>query len=165
MADEIILGDGVFAIGATTIGLTRGGGKFSVKREYKQIEADGDFGPVKGRIRKTKSEATLSMNALEVLAANLTKMYPALNINSVTGTDTITGSADIQDSDYNDVVTWTGKTSGGRSVVITLNNAINLENIEWDLKDKDEIVPEVTFTAAYDPSTRTTEPWQIKFAD
>lgn len=165
MPNEIILGDGVFAIGLTNIGLTRGGGKFTIKRDYKQIDADGDFGPVKGRIRKIKSECTLSMNALEVLAANLSKMYPALKITSATGTDTITAENDIKDADYNDTVTWTGKTTGGRSVVITLKNAINLEAIDWTLKDKDEIVPEVTFTATYDPADRLTEPWSIEFAD
>jgi hypothetical protein len=165
--DDIILGDGVFAIGATNIGLTRGGGKFSIKRDFKQIEADGDYGPVKGRIRKIKSVATLSMNALEVLATNLSKMYPALNVDSATtpGTDKITAKVDIEDADYQNMVTWTGKTAGGRSVIITLKNAINLEGIDWDLKDKDEIVAELTYTATYDPANRTTEPWDIAFVD
>jgi hypothetical protein len=165
--NDIILGDGVFAIGATSIALTRGGGKLSIKRDFKQIEADGDYGAVKGRIRKIKSVATLSMNALEMLATNLSKMYPALNIDSATtvGTDTITGKVDIADTDYQDTVTWTGKTTGGRGVVITLKNAINLEGIEWDLKDKDEVVPELTYTATFDPASRTIEPWSVKFVD
>ena len=57
MANDIILGDGVFAIGATDVGLTRGGGTLTIEREYRTIEADGDYGPVKGRIRKIKSVA------------------------------------------------------------------------------------------------------------
>lgn len=164
MADEIILGDGVFAIGAINIAITRGGGQFTVEREYRQIEADGDYGPVKGRIRKTSSVAKLAISTLEILATNLPKMYPALkNTNDATaGTDTVTAEKDIADADYN-TVTWTGKTTTGRKVVITIKNAINLENIDWSLQDKDEVVPELTYTATYDPATRDVEPWEIQF--
>lgn len=165
--DDIVLGDGVFAIGGLDVALTRGGGKFMIERTYRQIPADGDYGPVKGRIRKTGSVAKLTMNALELLAANIPKMYPAMANTNVVGppeTDTITATADIQDTDYN-TITWTGKTKGGRGVVITLQNAINLENLDWALIDKDEIVPALTFTAAYNEATRTTEPWDIEFAD
>lgn len=168
MPNDIILGDGVFAIGATDVGLTRGGGVLTIEREYREILADGDYGPVKGRIKKIGSRAKLSMNSLEILAANIPKMYPAIKNTNAVGppvTDTITAEEDIKDADYNATITWTGKTTAGRSVVITLKNAINLENIEWDLKDKDEIVPEVTYTATYDSSTRTTEPWEIVFTD
>lgn len=168
MPNDIILGDGVFSIGATDVGLTRGGGTLTIEREYRNIEADGDYGPVKGRIRKIKSVAKLSMNALEILTTNIPKMYPAVKNTTAAGppiTDTITAEEDIKDADYNDTITWTGKTTAGRSVVITLKNAINLENIQWDLKDKDEIVPEITYTATYDPTTRTVEPWGIVFTD
>ena len=163
--DDIILGDGVFAIGAVDVGLTRGGGKLTVEREYKIIEADGDYGPVKGRIRKVKSVAKLLMNALEILTTNIPKMYPATKVTTVVGVDTVTGKADVEDTDYNDTITWTGKTTSGRSVVITIENAINLENIDWGLVDKEEIISALMYTAAYDPATRTIEPWDIVFTD
>ena len=51
----------------------------------------------------------------------------------------VTGKGKIEDSDYNDFVKWTGKTKGGRSVVIKIYNAINLENFDWSLADKDEV--------------------------
>ena len=165
MPNDIILGDGVFAIGVTDVGLTRGGGTLTIEREYRTIEADGDYGPVKGRLRKIKSVAKLVMNALEILTTNIPKMYPATQITTLIGTDTITGKVDIEDADYNDTITWTGKTTGGRSVVITLKNAINLENIEWGMVDKEEIISALTYTATYDPATRTIEPWDIVFTD
>jgi len=140
-------------------------GTLTIEREYRTIGADGDYGPVKGRLRKIKSVAKLSMNALEILTTNIPKMYPATQITTLIGTDTITGKADIEDADYNETITWTGKTTGGRSVVITLKNAINLENIEWGMVDKEEIVSALTYTAAYDPTTRTIEPWDIVFTD
>lgn len=160
---DIILGDGVFAIGAVDVGLTRGGGAFSVEREYRLIDADGDRGPVKGRVRKTSSIAKLVMNNLELLPANLPLLYPATQLASGGGTDTLTAKNDVEVTDYNAVVTWTGHTFEGRPVVITLNDAINLENIEWPLVDKEEIVSEVTYTAAYDPDDRNAEPWKIEY--
>lgn len=168
MSNNIILGDGVFAIGTVDIGLTRGGGQLTIEREYREIEADGDYGPVKGRIRKIRSRATLTMNALEIIAENIPLLYPATKNTNEAGppsTDTITAKVDIEDEDYNDTVTWTGRTTGGRAVVITLKNAINLSNIDWSLTDKEEIVPEVVFTATYTEEDRTTEPWEIEFAD
>lgn len=162
--DNIILGDGVFKIGTTAIALTRGGGSFSIEREYREIEADGDFGPVKGRIRKTKSVAKLTMNALEILPANVTKFYPSLTATSTTTTTTFTGAADIVAGDYNDTVSWTGKTKAGKSVIITLQNALCLDGINWDLVDKEEIVPEISYTATYLDNARTTEPWNIEYA-
>lgn len=165
---DIVLGDGVYAIGGVDVALTRGGGQFTVERTYKQIEADGDFGPVKGRIRKTGSIAKLVMNALEVLPANLEKFYPAMEVTAAAGPpkkDTLTAKEDIEDGDYAATVTWTGKTKGGRSVIITVENAINLENLDWSMVDKDELVPQLTYTATYLEAARTTEPWKVEFVD
>lgn len=163
--ESIVLGDGVFSIGAVDIAVTRGGGSFVIEREYRQIEADGDKGPVKGRIRKVKSVAKLTLNTLEILPANIPKFYPAVEEDTTTtpGTSIITAKTDIEDADYQPTVKWTGKTKAGKAVVITIENAINLENIQWDLKDKDEIVPAVTYTATYLESARETEPWKIDY--
>lgn len=78
-AAEIVLGAGVFAIGGTDVALTRGGGKFTVTREYRRINADGDRGAVKGRIVMEGSEATLTMNVLTMLT-NIANLYPALTV-------------------------------------------------------------------------------------
>lgn len=161
--NDIILGYGVFAIGGVDIALTRGGGQFMVERINKQVVADGDYGPVKGRIRKDGSTAKLVVRALEMIADNIPKMYPAMSSTGTT-TKTITGALDIADADYN-TVTWTGKTASGKDIIITLNNAINLDNLDWALVDKDEVVPQVTFTAAYDPNNRKVEPWNLQYID
>ena len=166
---NIILGDGVFAIGGVALAVTRGGGNFTIEREYRPIEADGDYGPVKGRVRLVRSVAKLTVRALEILPAAIPTFYPAMSEDNTTvaGTSTITGMdgtiTDVQTGDYNSTVTWTGKTKGGKAVTITLDDAINLENISWDLIDKEEIVPELVYTACYDESTRTTEPWKIDY--
>ncbi|MBH1941635.1 hypothetical protein I5677_12100 [Mobilitalea sibirica] len=75
--EEIVLGAGKFYIGDTPIALTRGGGKFSREPEYREIEADGDRGPVKGRITIDGVRATLTMNTLQILT-RLADLYTGL---------------------------------------------------------------------------------------
>lgn len=166
-AEKILLGHGVVSVGLTPIGLTRGGSSFTVEREYRNIEADGDKGPVKGRIVIDSEIAKLTVNALEMFtAADLNKYYPGMAITpdvEVTPTkNTMTSTLEIVAGDYNDV-TWTGKTKDGKSVVIKLENAINMDNVEWSLEDKNEVVPALGFTAAYDETTRDTPPWSVDF--
>ena len=161
--DNIILGDGVFYLDETPIALTRGGGTFSIEREYRNIEADGDYGPVKGRIRKIRSVAKLLLNALELIPAQIVQMYPALQINTGVDSTEITAKEEIEAADYQSEVIWVGQTLAGQGVRITLQNAINLENLEWSLVDKEEVVPEVTYTATYLEGARKTEPWKVEF--
>lgn len=170
---KILLGDGVFKIGGVAVALTRGGSQFVETRENRAIPADGDYGPVKGRIRRTSDIATLVLNSLETLPSDLPKMYPGLSYATETvtntTTETITGTTDIfyPQTDYNEV-SWTGDTldvdnNVTGTCVITLTDAINLENIDWTAVDKDEVVQTATFTAAYDPNTRTTKPWKVEY--
>lgn len=78
-AGEIVLGAGVFAIDGTDIALTRGGGSFKVEREFRNINADGDRGAVKGRIVMDASTATLELNALTMLTS-VASLYAAVNV-------------------------------------------------------------------------------------
>lgn len=160
---DIILGDGVFSINDVDIALTRGGGKFAVEREYRMIDADGDYGPVKGRIRKIRSVAKLTLNALELLPANLGRMYPSTNVTG-TGTEVFTGKSDVGTDDYQDKIVWSGRTKTGLGVVIILENAVNLENIDWSVIDKEETVPEITYTCTALEASRDTERWSVLYA-
>jgi hypothetical protein len=173
--NDIILGDGVFSIGQTTsamvdIALTRGGGVFNIEREYRRIEADGDYGTVKGRVRVTKEVAKLSMKNLELIPYRMDEYYPSMSASATTDitagvTCTLTGnplSSNITSADYS-FVSWTGYTKGGTKTYIELQNAINLENISWPLVDKDEVVAELNFEAAYGSTQRTTPPWKVVF--
>lgn len=82
-ADEIITGAGLFYIGQTPIALTRGGCKFTVEREYREINADGDRGPVEGRITIDSSKATLTMNTLQMLT-RLSDIYSGIEEVTIT---------------------------------------------------------------------------------
>ena len=76
-ANEIVLGAGVFYIGGTAVALTRGGGQFTVEREFREINADGDRGAVKGRVVMESSRAKLTMNLLTMLT-RITDIYAAV---------------------------------------------------------------------------------------
>jgi len=159
MSDKILLGNGVFSINSTPIGLTRGGGTFTIEREYREIEADGDRGPVKGRIVIDREVAKLTVNALEMFSAtDMQKYYPAIDVTE----NIATGTLKIAEGDYNDVK-WEGKTKGGKAVTIEIDDAINMENLEWTLEDKNEVVPTLNFTGTYKEEERDTPPWRVEF--
>ena len=80
-ASEIILGAGTFYVGSTAVALTRGGGSFNVEREYREINADGDRGAVKGRIVMEASRAKLTMNVLTMLT-RLSDLYTSIEVSA-----------------------------------------------------------------------------------
>lgn len=147
-SQEIILGLGKFSIDDIEILLTRGGGTFTVEREYREIEADGMKAAGKDMITIDREQPKLTMNILSILTkADLTKLYPALessveseNVEIVSNENLV-----IQESDYHKV-TWVGKTNKGTGVKIEIENAINLENINWELADKSEVIQTLTYT-------------------
>lgn len=81
-SDCIMLGAGKVSIGGTPILLTRGGSQFNTNRTFRDINADGDRGSVKGRVTMDEARATLTLNALEIIN-KFTALYPA--IEAVTG--------------------------------------------------------------------------------
>jgi hypothetical protein len=159
-AEKILLGYGVVSIGATPIGLTRGGSVFKIERKYRNIQADGDYGPVKGRVEIDEEIARLEVNALELFnSADMTKYYPGMSVTA----GVLTSTMKIVEGDYNDVK-WVGKTKDGKAVTITVKDALNLDNLEWKLEDKSEVVPKISFTAHYDEAAKETPPWNVEFA-
>lgn len=163
-SNTILLGHGIFSIGTKAIALTRGGGKFTVEREYRKIEADGYPGAIKGNIVIDSSQAKLEINQLTVVPEDFATYYPGLNVDTATsGTVKITGDHTIKDTDYQDAVTWKGKTREGKPVKITVKNAINLENIDWEMQDKSEVINKLTYEACFTEGELETEPWEIEW--
>lgn len=68
-AGTILLGAGVVSIGGVDVALTRGGSQFTVEREFRNINADGDRGTVQGRVVIDAAEATLTLNSLTFLTS------------------------------------------------------------------------------------------------
>ena len=78
-AGTILLGAGVVSIGGVDVALSRGGSQFTVEREFRNINADGDRGTVQGRVVIDSSEATLTLNALTFLT-NMANAFAAINV-------------------------------------------------------------------------------------
>jgi hypothetical protein len=162
-ADKILLGKGTVSIDGTPIGLTRGGSSFVVEREVRQIEADGDMGPVKGRNAIDKEVGKLKINALEIFtAADMVNYFPATALVSGVTYDEWRSTLLFLTTDYH-TVTFTGSTKDGKAVIVEVENAINLGNLELTFEDKNEVVPALEYTANYLESAITTPPWVIKF--
>ena len=83
-AGEIVLGVGKFYVGtagttaSTLVALTRGGGKFTSTREFREINADEDPGMVQGRVVLEGERPTLQLNAL-TWRSNVASLYPSLS--------------------------------------------------------------------------------------
>lgn len=79
----------------------------------------------------------------------------------------ITGNGgNILDSDFH-ALTWTGKTKGGVPVKISLDNGLNMGNLEWTLAEKNEVVPAIEFEACYDNADKQADetticPWKVE---
>ncbi|MDD6678325.1 MAG: hypothetical protein PUF71_02925 [Firmicutes bacterium] len=85
---EILLGVGKFYVGtrsidAACVGLTRGGGSFVVEREYREINADDDPGPVKDRIHQEGGRPKLKFSALQWLT-KIPNLYAGMKTVSAT---------------------------------------------------------------------------------
>lgn len=82
-AGTILLGAGVVSINDVDVALTRGGSQFTVEREYREINADGDRGVVKDRVVMDGSRATLTLNALSFIS-KIPTMFPAITATTTT---------------------------------------------------------------------------------
>lgn len=80
-AAQILLGAGKLYVDNNLIALSRGGGQFTVEREFRNINADGDRGPVKGRIVCEGATAKLSMNVLTMLG-NVQNLYSCIEVSA-----------------------------------------------------------------------------------
>lgn len=81
---EILLGVGKFYVGssysdASCVGLTRGGGSFTVEREFREINADDDPGAVEGRIVQDAGRPKLKLNALQWLT-KIPTLYAGMKV-------------------------------------------------------------------------------------
>lgn len=163
---NILLGEGVFLIDDKIIGLTKGGGTFTVEYEYIPIEADGDTKKVKGRIQKYSALPKLTMNKLELLS-NFDMYHPGIEIDteSKEGYAIIKGTGEIDEENDYHKVSFKGLTKDRREVVITIDEAINLENMELPLNPKDQVVDKATFEGVEveDEEWPVKEGWSIEY--
>jgi hypothetical protein len=148
------------------VGATKGGGEFNDGAEFRQREADGDLGPVKGAIDLIKLNPILTVNALKIDKTNLQKFFAGMSLDDADAIySKLTRMVDLTNS-YIENVAFVGQNRSGTDMVIILYNALGDGALVMAFTKDEEIVPEVQFTATFDPTTfdRTdpdTYPYQI----
>ena len=150
---------------AKLIGATRGGGKFVAKPNIRSIEVDGVKGRAKGLQVIDSWEVSLSANVLEINKETLAKGLTATNDvdeSTTEGYSIITAKNYIELTDYTENITFVGKISGQeKPVIIQIYNALNVEGLTLQTKDKDEAVISLNFVGSYDTKTLDTPPFKI----
>ena len=149
---EIILGLGKFSIydGETKVPIayTRGGGAFTVERVYRPITFDGLKAYASQEMIVIDEEnVNMEMNMLSIFTdSDLTFLYPAMKAETGADGTTITSNDDlaIKTEDYRKVE-WEGITNTGKPVVITIENAVNVSNVDWKMTDRDEVLQTISY--------------------
>ena len=150
---------------AKLLGATRGGGKFVAKPSIRSIGVDGLEERAKGLQVIDSWDVSLSANILEINKATLTKALTATNAiddSTTDGYSIITAKNYIELTDYIENVTYVGKISGSeKPVIIQIYNALNVDGLSLQTKDKDEAVIALNFVGTYDTKTLDVPPFKI----
>lgn len=136
---------------STIIGATQGGSKLSVVPEFRDVEADGAWVPVKGLKVKVGESGSMEVNFLEI---NKDIMKHAIIGEDGTSEDNqytmIQTKADLEDGDYYENVAFVGKTIDNRNIIVIMENALVTSGFESEGKNKEEGVGKYTFTCHAD---------------
>lgn len=136
--------------GTNILGVTRGGGSFTVTREMRQPDVDGVRYGFKGDTFVDSVDAQLSTTLLEITPGTF---LTALAGSSMTPTtigakNTIKLATAINTStDYLTNLCWIGDLADGRYVLICLKNALNQADLTLTFTDKGEGTIPVEFHA------------------
>lgn len=128
------------AVGVDHLGVTRGGGSFTITREVRTPEVDGRRYAFVGDKFVDSMDGYLSVTLLETASSAL--------INKVMSTSEVTTSGnkttvefhtavDI-DTDYIEHLCWVGDLADGRMMLIELDNAFNTNDFVFTFQDKNE---------------------------
>lgn len=125
--------------GSNILGVTRGGGSFTVTKEIRTPEVDGTRYPFKGQDFIDSVDAYLSGTLLEVNPANFKRLLSTGEVNSSGSKTTVRMHTAVNtDTDYLDSLAWVGDIADGRLVMIELDNAFNTQDFAFTFTDKNE---------------------------
>lgn len=137
--------------GRDILGVTRGGGTFTVNKEVRTPEADGLRYPFKGQDFIDSIDAYLSGTLLEATPENFQRIMSQADITTSGKKTTITmHTATDVDTDYIEHLCWVGDLADGRLVLIELDNAYNTADFSLTFTDKGEGTMPFEFHARQD---------------
>lgn len=123
-----------------TLGVTRGGGRFTVTNERRQPDVDGMRYPFKGSEFIDSADARLSGTSLEVFESNWKRFFGSADVDTSVATKkklTLRTAIDPE-TDYIESLIWVGDLADGRYVMIELYNALNTADFDFTFADKNE---------------------------
>lgn len=158
------------------LGATKGGNSFVLETSYRNPEIDGVRGPVMNNERIIVGIARMTVNLIEVNDRTLLFAVPGATATGVTMVDgdvvTLTTpthqhiqrNRKLLSTDYLKNIAIVGEVQGkAQPIIIVLDNALSLGNLEMGFEDKNEAVIPINFTAHYDPANVKQEPWHIYY--
>ncbi len=148
------------------IGATKGGGEFLATAKLRKIEVDGAPEYTKGLETIDSWEVYLKATVLETTAETIKQGLGIAAVDKESD-DTyyvIKGKTEIEDSDYQDNVTWVGKISGSdKPVIIVVKNALSTDGLKITLQDKNEATIPLTFYGHYEQDKLEEPPFEIYY--
>ena len=133
--------------GTNIIGMTRGGGSFSVTKETRSIEADGKRNEFVGSTVIDSVDAKITATLLEFTPENMKLALTTGEAATSGNVTTIKMRSTLQDSDYIAKLCWVGERSDGAMIAICFDNALNNSDFEFSFSDKAEGTTTVEFHA------------------
>ena len=125
--------------GDNILGVTRGGGSFTVTKEIRTPEVDGTRYPFKGQDFIDSADAYLSGTLLEVNPENFKRLLSTGEVNTSGSKTTVRMHTAVNtETDYLDSLVWVGDIADGRLVMIELDNAFNTQDFAFTFTDKNE---------------------------
>ncbi len=145
-----------------SIGATRGGSRYILEREIREIPVDGVMGPTKGFRRRSRVVATIETNAMELFPNNLQRIVAGAEVDDSDPDFTIITGGPVEDGDYISNIAIVGTIHGNdKPFVGIILNALPESPFTIPLAPQDESVIAMKWTGHFDPATPYTEPWEI----
>ena len=125
--------------GTNILGVTRGGGTFTVTKEIRTPEVDGVRYAFKGQDFIDSADAYLSGTLLEVNAINFKRLLSTGESVTEGKKTTVTMHTAVDpDTDYISSLVWVGDIADGRLIMVVLDNAFNTADFSLTFTDKGE---------------------------
>lgn len=128
---------GEIADGSLLLGVTNGGGTFSVTREMRNPQIDGLRYRFKGGTFVDSADPFLSTTLVETTPENFAIGFGGAVTTSGKKT-TVKMPTALTDASYLSNLCWVGDLADGRLVLICLYNALNISDFTFTFKDKGE---------------------------
>lgn len=167
---KVIRGTGILyknygVTGQRVLGATKGDVKYVVDRKFMHTDYNGMYGPTEGMHEIIEEVASMEFELLDLGYQEFEDCYAGCVVTDEGTYHKITGDLAVAAGDYHDNVVWAGKRKDGKYCLLYLSNALGDGKIDLALKDKDDLVSNVHFTACYGTATPTTPPWEVRLED